>query len=240
MELKQPETCCSSKSFEAVLYAFIFFGINHYQSCSLHNIYLWIRTWVFSNTRAVNKLWSSHNAASVQRTGESSTTKKVQSQYWLKTIGEPQGSKVHFPKCKSGLTWDTQASASPAAQKALLFTFKQQNNNQWSIINAEIIHVHSCVTLLSVKPLKSCSPIQWIALYVLHYMEGLYTYHSHMYWPEIYIYPKFITGLVLKSRFLCLITQRPYCLRWSWTINIEQILLRPSTPLYYLLSLHSS
>lgn len=154
---------------------------------------------------------------------------------------------MHFPKCKSAFARDTQASPSPAAQKALPFTFKQHNNNQWSIINAKIIHVHSWGIVLSVKPLKSCRP--YSGLHRIHDMVEKNTYHSCKYWPKIYIYPKIMIGFVLPSTkmwifiFLFLIAQRPYCLQWSWTINIDQILLRHlilSVLPQYLLSLHFS
>lgn len=55
-----------------------------------------------------------------------------------------------------GGTWH---SHSPAARKALPFTFKQQNNNQWSIINAEII--------------LSCYPAECKAVQAVHTMDRI-------------------------------------------------------------------
>lgn len=67
---------------------------------------------------------------------------------------------VNQPFC--GGTWH---SHSPAARKALPFTFKQHNNNQWSIINAEII---LCCYPAECKAAGVAQSVLWIALSPLH------------------------------------------------------------------------
>lgn len=56
-----------------------------------------------------------------------------------KCYTNPLRIRCTFQNVNQALPETHSPSLSPAARKALPFTFKQQNNNQWSIINAEII-----------------------------------------------------------------------------------------------------
>lgn len=98
---------------------------------------------------------------------------------------------MHFPKCKSALLWRHTALTLPAARKALPFTFKQQNNNQWSIINAEIIP--SCYPA-ECKAAGVRQAVLWTALYPLHGDAAVIcVVFSRC------IYPKFMKRIILEG-----------------------------------------
>lgn len=143
--------------------------------------------------KIVKDWWAFHNKES----SESVLT-------WI-MIGNSPGSQVHFPKCKWGLPWDTQSAGSPAARKASPFTFKQQNNNQWGIINVQIIHVHSCYTPLSAKPL---------VVHILHCMDMDCCALNQKIQSKLHL-SSYCSGYCLKTRngihVYFFIAQRPYC-----------------------------
>lgn len=77
----------------------------------------------------------------------------------------PSRTRCTFQNVNQPFCGDARLSHSPAARKALPFTFKQQNNNQWSIINAEII---LCCYPAECKDAGVGQPVLWIALSPLH------------------------------------------------------------------------
>lgn len=77
----------------------------------------------------------------------------------------PPRTRCTFQNVNQPFCGGARLSHSPAARKALPFTFKQQNNNQWSIINAEII---LCCYPAECKAAGVGQPVLWIALSPQH------------------------------------------------------------------------